>query len=339
MCVWPPSSDVHAHQVPAGRAALAGAAPAPLEGVVVEVGGGHVAHAEIGADDVVDAAARLRRPPPPAPPPTGATTTGGRGPAPSPATAPVPVRPRPRPPRRRRRFVPGVAGCASRCRRCRPALPPLLRRRGAGRVSPMRGLRRRRELPDRDRRCGRRVDRRSARVVGPGASSPASSSATSATSSVVSPRSARRRCSRAARDSSSRRVVGVVGAGVVPSGSGGPLVDVVDVAGVVEARRRLRTRRRRRRPRRACAAGCAAASDRDADVGEASPVGRAAPHRGAPSPGLRCPGQDRAASVRAWRGGDIAGVGRLGVGLGTSAGSEAIDCLRGRLVGHRFLLS
>ena len=48
--------DVHAHEVATRGAPLAGAAAAPLEDVVVEVGGGQLAHAEVGTDHVVDRA-------------------------------------------------------------------------------------------------------------------------------------------------------------------------------------------------------------------------------------------------------------------------------------------
>ena len=175
MWVWPPSSDVHAHQVATGRAALAGATAPPLQHVVVELGCGLVVDAEVGAHDVVG---RLRLL-------TAAATAAaaGRGAVPAPpaaATGPAATAP-----------ATTAAATSLRCRgavagRRLPPLPPFRRRRRcrsrrvaerAAAESPIRGV--------------------AAPGVGvadlPGAAcgvSPASSSATSATSSVVMPRSA-----------------------------------------------------------------------------------------------------------------------------------------------------
>ena len=92
-------AHVHAHQVAAGRTTLAGPAPAPLEDVVVELGGRCLADPEVGAHDVVAARLLLLRP-------TAAAGRSGAVPArlAAPLPPPAPPRPRPRPPRRRRRF-------------------------------------------------------------------------------------------------------------------------------------------------------------------------------------------------------------------------------------------
>ena len=172
---------VHAHEVPAGGTSLAGAAAPALEDVVVEIGGGQLAHAQVGADDVVDGARAI-----------GASSRHRRGaPAPAPApfpAAPAPPRPRPRPPRRRRRFFSGSGVDPFEPAVAAPRSPASSVCAGAGRVSPTRG----RASAGGAASAGTAAGGRRSPICGIGEAggSPASSRATSATSSVVRPRSA-----------------------------------------------------------------------------------------------------------------------------------------------------
>ncbi len=326
--------DVHAHQVATGRAALAGATPAPLEDVVVELGRGAVADAEVGADDVV--ALRLLRAAAAA---TAAATAAGAPPAPPPAAAGA----GPRHDRGHDRL--GDDGASARsCRRLvarRPAaaavaapavsVPAVAGRcvgaAGAGRESPMRGWARDGSRRRSDARCcGARRPR-------------------------VPPRRRRRwscrdrprrRCSRGRR-----RLV------------------VVELVVVVAGRHRRRARpvrgcRRSRHPHwrpcrcRACG-GCGRRASHADGAASVLPWDRcrrprspwrrpASAERGRRSP-LRAVGSLLRGVRRPDRPNERAGRsvprvdgcrGRRAVGGGRAGGDGR---LRGRLVGHRFLLS
>ena len=140
MWVWPPSQDVHAHEVATGRATLAGATAAPFEDVVVELGGRAVADAEVGAHDVVGTGCgccwrgrrHRRRAPPPVPVAATVRRRPDRRAAPPAAAAATALR-RVAPPLGARRSPSARRRCRRR-RRCSPRpSPPRPRARGGSR--------------------------------------------------------------------------------------------------------------------------------------------------------------------------------------------------------------